>query len=744
MKTRMIWRLSVAALLLVLCWPFPGQADESKDLPSVPMDSPQAQAVPAYSAQADGSSDLSSDGMSTLQTLAEPTVQATSAACSTAGYKVDDAVGYAFEDISGTGSNITMTDDGEVAIGIGFPFNFYCTTYTTVTVGGNGALSFDAAPQIRAGNSALPHTSVDVTTLIAGFWDDLNSGAGGAVYAQIKGVAPNRRLIVQWNAVPHFGNVDNTTFEIILFETTNKILFKYQDVNFANALYDFGASATVGIQKDGTTAVLYSYNTPSLADGDAILFTPQAEPCPTAGYYYDDMVPYSFEDISGTGTNLGLTLDTYASVPLPFSFSFYCVQYSTIYVNDSGVINFADQNQTYVNSCLPATISTLPTFIAPYWDDLFPSALGAAIYYQVKGASPNRRMIIQWNNVTRFGGSGGDITFQVILYETTNKILFQYQDVTISELGHLGASATVGVQGDSTRATQYSCNTASLSDGLAILFSPYREITSPSTATVGLDYDCHRNGVWVATEDGNIYMLNAGTHVVEKTINLVGKVPASYGWSTGVSVLDNGNLLLADYNGPSGFDDYLFEFNPDTETLVNYWPLDGALNTSTDGTNIHHVVDVDMVFEPFRRAYVTSGDTKNLYEVQLTPGKPGAWKTLAVHPLGSLSGNTLGIDRVACYEDTPITGFAVSDWSSTTVNYYDANLALLSNFGAGHGNIFNSGVTVVPGNPAKLWVTDFDTDKIAIFDTQQKCTMHCGKFPWHEIIGAISQGSSTP
>jgi hypothetical protein len=48
---------------------------------------------------------------------------------------------------------------------------------------------------------------------------------------------------------------------------------------------------------------------------------------------------------------------------------------------------------------------------------------------------------------------------------------------------------------------------------------------------------------------------------------------------------------------------------------------------------------------------------------------------------------------------------------------------------------------MVPGNPAKLWVSDFGSGKIGVFDTREKCTMHCGKFPWHEIIGAISQGN---
>ena len=106
---------------------------------------------------------------------------------------------------------------------------------------------------------------------------------------------------------------------------------------------------------------------------------------------------------------------------------------------------------------------------------------------------PTVRLIIQWEGVSQWPGGGDPITFQVILYETSNKILFQYQDVDFGIAGvDFGASATVGVQKDSSTATEYSCNLPSLSSGMAILFSPYGEITSPSPFSIGLDYDCHR------------------------------------------------------------------------------------------------------------------------------------------------------------------------------------------------------------------------------------------------------------
>ena len=94
MKKSMMWWLSVAALLLVLCWTVSGQAEESNDLSSEATGNPQAQAAPAYTAQA--------------------------TSCPTASYTVEDGDTYSFEDISATGTPLNMVDDVEVDIPIGF------------------------------------------------------------------------------------------------------------------------------------------------------------------------------------------------------------------------------------------------------------------------------------------------------------------------------------------------------------------------------------------------------------------------------------------------------------------------------------------------------------------------------------------------------------------------------------------------------------------------------------------------
>ena len=84
------------------------------------------------------------------------------------------------------------------------------------------------------------------------FWDDIDADTGD-VYWEVQGTAPNRMVdhrVVQPAALQQHRR--RRTFEVILYEGTNEIKFQYADVDFGNASYNNGASATVGINKDAT------------------------------------------------------------------------------------------------------------------------------------------------------------------------------------------------------------------------------------------------------------------------------------------------------------------------------------------------------------------------------------------------------------------------------------------------------------------------------------------------------------
>ena len=42
------------------------------------------------------------------------------------------------------------------------------------------------------------------------------------------------------------------------------------------------------------------------------------------------------------------------------------------------------------------------------------------------GTAPNRRFVVEYNDIPNFGGGGGNKTFEIVFYEGSNAIRFQY------------------------------------------------------------------------------------------------------------------------------------------------------------------------------------------------------------------------------------------------------------------------------------------------------------------------------
>ena len=199
-------------------------------------------------------------------------------------------------------------DDGWVTVGLPFTFNFFGTDYTQVDVSTNGFLSFDIDSDCNDNynwddslgdelGNPIPHTDVDCdgdsgwggNPLIAPWFDDLDPGECGKVYYDTFGDAPDRMFVVEFDDVCHNDCDDcaageGITFETILFEGSNDIKFQYQDTFFGTGDEDIseennGGTATTGINKDGSTGLLYSWADTVLTDGLAVLYTPSGLQC---------------------------------------------------------------------------------------------------------------------------------------------------------------------------------------------------------------------------------------------------------------------------------------------------------------------------------------------------------------------------------------------------------------------------------------------------------------------------------
>lgn len=184
-----------------------------------------------------------------------------------------------------------------------------------------------------------------------------------------------------------------------------------------------------------------------------------------------------------TGTSLSLGDDSWGTVNPGFSVQFGTSNYSTVYVNANGLISFTSSTGSqYNNQQLP--YSSFATLVAPFWDDLYPSGSGN-VYWGTLGSAPNRELVIEWRNVRQWAcqtDSTATVRFQVVFFESSNQVLFNYQDVDFGggcTFADKGASATVGVQVSTSDATQIGFNSQILSNTMAVQWST----ASPCTNT---------------------------------------------------------------------------------------------------------------------------------------------------------------------------------------------------------------------------------------------------------------------
>ena len=191
---------------------------------------------------------------------------------------------YSWIDISGTGTPLGTGDDARYWFKLPFNFKFYGTNYDTVWVCTNGWLSFGSNPGISTWvNASVPWTDVPNRAVFV-FWDDLDVVASdnANMYYQVLGSAPNRYCVITWKDVQRRSSAypfNQLTFQAILYENNNNIILQYKDCAVGDSAFNWGKSATVGIENSaGTVGLQYLYNgSPTgnlLASERAIRFFP--------------------------------------------------------------------------------------------------------------------------------------------------------------------------------------------------------------------------------------------------------------------------------------------------------------------------------------------------------------------------------------------------------------------------------------------------------------------------------------
>jgi len=268
-------------------------------------------------------------------------------------------------------------------------------------------------------------------------------------------------------------------------------------------------------------------------------------------------------------------------LPIGFDFVFFGNTYSEFYVSSNGLVTFGTGSAQFTNFEIPHQNGT-ENYIAPFWDDLRIDVTGD-IMYQTIGTAPNRKTIIQFNNMqvyqnlTKVQLLG---TMQVILYETSNNIRIQYRSVVDLESERAsGGEATVGIE-NSTGLIGVECsyNTPGyVYSGRSILFTP--------------------NGGTYDYDDNALY----------EGVLLVNAVPRS-----GIP-----NLLSPAYNSTVG------------DTVIFQW--DAAPNADSYFVIISQNKDLTSPIH-------TSADLYSLsYEYILSPNQTYFWSAYSKNSVGSVS-----------------------------------------------------------------------------------------------------------
>lgn len=127
--------------------------------------------------------------------------------------------------ITGTGANIALMNDSTKQVSLGFPFNFFCNSYDSITITDKGYLTFKNVTTGASGPGFIPST-FDPNAMIAFAWNDYNPALGGSIDYRTVGAAPNRKFVINFiNQIQDFTTPTDTalTTQIILYETSNII-----------------------------------------------------------------------------------------------------------------------------------------------------------------------------------------------------------------------------------------------------------------------------------------------------------------------------------------------------------------------------------------------------------------------------------------------------------------------------------------------------------------------------------------
>ncbi|HEV2042504.1 MAG TPA: HYR domain-containing protein, partial [Casimicrobiaceae bacterium] len=126
--------------------------------------------------------------------------------------------------------------------------------------------------------------------------------------------------------------------------------------------------------------------------------------------------------------------------PIGFDFTFYGNTYGKLHVASNGLVGFT---RSIGDGCcqgggIPVgNDAPYNNMIAIAWTDLNSAALNSDIRYETQGTAPNRKFVLQFNNVPEYWQGPGRVTAQLVLAEGSNDItIYTFSNTIVTNMYH--------------------------------------------------------------------------------------------------------------------------------------------------------------------------------------------------------------------------------------------------------------------------------------------------------------------
>ena len=160
--------------------------------------------------------------------------------------------------IQNTGTALNLADDAlSPTQNLGFDFTYYGNTYSQARVAMNGFVTFNSNfnvyNQRNYLSEVIPASGFDFT--VFALWSDFidKNNNNGSPYVGTYGDTGSKYWVAGWYNVNEYRNNNLSSFEAILYETTNVIEFRYDKINVSN--HDI----TIGLQGNNEAVTYLRY-----------------------------------------------------------------------------------------------------------------------------------------------------------------------------------------------------------------------------------------------------------------------------------------------------------------------------------------------------------------------------------------------------------------------------------------------------------------------------------------------------